>query len=572
MTAKSASSISSFRYWFVISCFFVALAALIGRACYLQILNSDYLREQGNARHLRVVQENAVRGMILDRNGAPLAISTPVDSIWVQPDLLSKDRRQLSALARAVNIDLSELSRALKKYRGKEFMYLKRHVTPTLAKQVTDMKVPGVYLQREYRRYYPAGSVTGHIVGFTDIDDRGQEGLELVFEPLLHATPGRTRVLKDRSGNIVESLESVSLPVPGEDLVVSIDRRVQYLAYRELKAAVRKNRARAGSAIVLDAHTGEILAMVNEPGFNPNNRSNLRSQLFRNRAVTDVLEPGSTLKPFTVAAALESGRFYPGSKIDTSPGTIKIGYKMIKDTHNYGMLTVAGILKKSSNVGSAKIALAMDKERLWRTLTDSGFGQLTGSLLPGESAGIVHPYSRWVRIDHASLSYGYGISVTPIQLARAYTVFANDGVLMPVSILRQRQPVKGQRVLTAQSAIWVRKMLQGAVDVAGTGAAAQIRNYSIAGKTGTVHKVVYGEYSDDNYVALFAGMAPAKNPRLIMVVTIDDPKGDSHFGGQVAAPVFSKVMAGSMRLLNISPDELKPNKPVIVQANAGGAT
>jgi cell division protein FtsI (penicillin-binding protein 3) len=560
------------RYLFVLAMFFIAVCALVGRAVYLQVWNSEFLQKQGDSRHLRVVQENAVRGMILDRNGVPLAISTPVDSVWAQPQLLSKERKHWSRLTKVLKISRNELSRSLRKYSGREFMYLRRHVTPAIARKVKKMEVPGVHLQREYRRYYPAGSVTGHIVGFTDIDDRGQEGIEHVYEPLLQAIPGKTKVLKDRLGHIVERVESISLPTPGRDIVVSIDQRIQYLAYRELKAAVRNNRARAGSVIVLDAQTGEILAMVNEPGFNPNNRLNLRSRLFRNRAVTDVVEPGSTLKPFTIATALESRRFSPRSRIDTSPGYLQVGHKTIRDTHNYGLLTVAGVLKKSSNVGATKIAFAMDKEQLWDVLTGSGFGQMTGSQLPGESAGIFHPPSRWVKIDYASLSYGYGISVTPLQLARAYTVFANDGLLVPVTVLKQHEQVKFQRVLSAKTARQVRDMLEAAVGVDGTGASAQVQHYRVAGKTGTVHKMMYGEYSDDNYVALFAGMVPATRPRLIMVVTIDDPKGEKYYGGQVAAPVFSKVMAGAMRLLNISPDAPESTQPVFMQARSGSST
>ena len=542
------------RYWLVLSGLWAILGLLGVRATYLQVVASDYLQRQGDARYLRTVTDNAHRGMILDRNGSPLAISTPVQSVWADPPAFMRARQHWPALARVLGLQQRDLARQVRKYAGREFMYLKRHVTPDVAARARALKIPGVFLQREYRRYYPTGAVSGHVIGFTDIDDRGQQGLELAYEAMLRSTPGKKRVLRDLYGNIIETVESVSLATPGKDLVVSLDRRIQYLVYRELGAAMEAYNARAATAIVMDTHTGEVLAMVNLPGFNPNNRSKLTSAAFRNRAVTDVFEPGSTLKPFTVAAALESGQLTPESLIDTAPGRIRVGTKFIRDLRNYGELSVAQVIEKSSNVGAAKIALSMSKEQIWGMLRRAGFGETTGSRLPGESAGLLNPPSQWVSIDQASVSFGYGISVTSLQLARAYAVLANDGVLVPITMLRRDAPVRGVKVMTRRTAQQIRNMLELAVSRRGTGAAAQLLHYSVAGKTGTVHKLISGDYAKDRYVASFAGMAPASNPRLVMVVTVDEPEARRHFGGQTAAPVFSRVMAGALRLLNIAPD------------------
>lgn len=542
------------RYWLVLSGLWAILGLLGVRATYLQVVASDYLQRQGDARYLRTVTDNAHRGMILDRNGSPLAISTPVQSVWADPPAFMRARQRWPALARVLGLQQRDLARQVRKYADREFMYLKRHVTPDVAARARALKIPGVFLQREYRRYYPTGAVSGHVIGFTDIDDRGQQGLELAYEVMLRSTPGKKRVLRDLYGNIIETVESVSLATPGKDLVVSLDRRIQYLVYRELGAAMEAYNARAATAIVMDTHTGEVLAMVNLPGFNPNNRSKLTSAAFRNRAVTDVFEPGSTLKPFTVAAALESGQLTPESLIDTAPGRIRVGTKFIRDLRNYGELSVAQVIEKSSNVGAAKIALSMSKEQIWGMLRRAGFGETTGSRLPGESAGLLNPPSQWVSIDQASVSFGYGISVTSLQLARAYAVLANDGVLVPITMLRRDAPVRGVKVMTRRTAQQIRNMLELAVSRRGTGAAAQLLHYSVAGKTGTVHKLISGDYAKDRYVASFAGMAPASNPRLVMVVTVDEPEARRHFGGQTAAPVFSRVMAGALRLLNIAPD------------------
>lgn len=560
------------RYWLVLGMLLSGFGVVSARAVYLQVLSSDYLQSQGDTRHTRVLTDNSHRGMILDRNGVPLAISTPVDSVWAHPKTLTKERNRWPQLAALLGLNTSELSKLVNKHSGREFMYLKRHITPEVAERVMNLKVAGVALLREYRRYYPAGAIAGHVIGFTNIDDRGQEGLELAYDSWLRAVPGSKRVLKDLQGHAVEVVESITLPTPGKNLIVSLDRRIQYLAYRELKAAVQAHRARAGSAIVLDARTGEVLAMVNEPDFNPNNRTQLRSQVFRNRAVTDLFEPGSTLKPFTVAGALESGKFSPNTLINTAPGAIRVGYKTIKDARNYGLISVARVIEKSSSVGAIKIALSLKKKDMWELLKRAGFGETTNSGLPGESPGLLNPPSSWVKIDQASLSFGYGISVTPLQLARAYTVFANDGEMPPISLLRRDAPPSLTRVLPSQTVRKIRAMLELAVGREGTGAAARVPDYRVAGKTGTVRKLTAAGYVDNRYVAWFAGFAPASSPRLVMVVLIDEPTRGGYYGGQIAAPVFARVMTGALRLLDIPPDAPRDgvNKRMVAARAKGG--
>jgi cell division protein FtsI (penicillin-binding protein 3) len=538
----------------VLGLFGVALSLLAARAVYLQVIHADYLQNQGNQRHSRLVKDNSHRGMILDRTGSPLAVSTPVDSVWAHPATLMEEKKNWPVLARLLEITTKELAQLVDKHDGREFMYLKRHVTPEVAERVRALDVPGVALLREYRRYYPAGASAGHVIGFTNVDDAGQEGIELAHDAWLRAVPGRKRVLKDLHGNAVEVVESVALPKPGKDLTLTLDRRIQYLAYRELKNAVAEHQARAGTAIVLDARSGEVLALVNEPDFNPNNRAGLKSQVFRNRAVTDLYEPGSTFKPFTIAAGLESGKFSARTPIDTAPGTVLVGTKTIRDVHNNGLLTVAGVLEKSSNVGMTKIALALPKATLWDMVRRMGFGAATGSQLPGEQIGLLNPPAGWVPIDQASISFGYGISVTPLQLARAYAALANGGHLKPLTLVLPEAEAPGTPVLAPPTARELRAMLELAVGGQGTGAAAQVANYRVAGKTGTVRKLVGGGYSDERYVAWFAGFAPASDPRLVMVVMIDEPTRGGYFGGVTAAPVFARVMAGALRLLDIPAD------------------
>lgn len=540
----------------VLSVLGAAVGLLVWRAVDLQIFNKAFLQEQGDARHLRTVPISAHRGVITDRNGEALAISTPVDSVWAQPDALLADNRALIRVARKLDLDPNAVKRLLEERRDREFVYLKRHATPDLARQVQALEAPGVFLQREYKRYYPMGEVTAHLIGFTNVDDRGQEGLELAYDDHLRGTPGAKRVIKDRLGRIVEDVESISVPRPGRDLSLSIDRRIQYLAYRELKAAVAANRARSGSLVMLDVTTGEVLAMVNQPAYNPNNRGDLKPSHMRNRAVTDVFEPGSTAKAFTVAAALGSGRYHPDTAIDTTPGWHKVSGKMIRDSRNLGAIDLATVLSKSSNVGASKIALTLPPESLWSVFTQVGFGTQSGIGFPGESTGSLAHYSTWRPIEQATLSYGYGLATTALQLAHAYSAIAADGVLRPLGLVRVGVAPAGERVVAKRVARQLREMLQAVVGPEGTAPGAQVAGYRVAGKSGTVHKLVNGAYSEDQYVAIFVGIAPLSDPRLVSVVVIDDPRGEKYYGGQVAGPVFSRVMAGALRLLDVAPDDL----------------
>ena len=536
--------------------FMVIVGLLLSRVVYLQVFNKDFLQDQGSARHLRTVTVNAHRGMIMDRNGEALAISTPVESIWVNPSMLINERQALPRLTRLLGLDLEQTERMLATRMNREFVYLKRHVTPDIANKVLALQAEGVFSQREYRRYYPAGEVTSHVIGFTNIDDQGQEGIELAYQDWLTGTPGKKRVIKDRLGRVIEDVESIHTSSPGKSLTLSIDRRIQYLAYRELKAAVKLNKARSGSAVMLDVQTGEILAAVNQPSYNPNNRKNIRVSQFRNRALTDVFEPGSTIKPFTIAMALESKKYHSKTVIDTTPGSLKVGRNTIRDTKNYGKLDVTHVITKSSNVGASKIALSLEPERMWKMFNSLGFGSVTSSGFPGESAGLLSHFARWHQIEQATLSFGYGLSVTPLQLAHAYSILAADGVSRPVSFLKQERPVVGQQVISAKVSAQVREIMKTVISSEGTGMQASVQGYQVAGKTGTIHKTSSGGYSTDRYISVFAGMAPASHPRLVLVVMVDDPAGELYYGGQVAAPVFSRVMAGALRLMNIAPDNL----------------
>lgn len=546
------------RRWFLLSLFTICMVGLLFRAVHLQVSNKEFLQDHGDARALRIVEIPAHRGMITDRNGESLAISTPVNSIWAVPRKVMDSGLTRDRLAEYLQIDEDELTSLLKDRVGRQFVYLKRRVAPVLAEQVMLLDIPGISLQREYRRYYPAGEVTSHVLGFTNIDDSGQEGIELAYDSWLKGSPGSKRVLKDRLGRVIENIESITTPDTGNELVLAIDRRVQYLAYRELKTTVNHYKARAGTLVMLDVKTGEIIALVGQPSYNPNNRTGLKSSNYRNRALTDVFEPGSTLKPFTIATALESGLYDIKTTIDTRPGFFKVGGHTIRDHNDYGVIDLTTIIKKSSNIGVSKIALSLEPLDVWSTLTKVGFGQITGSGFPGESSGYLNPYNNWSEIEQATLSFGYGISVTALQLAQAYMPFATDGMMLPVSFLKVTEPVNGTQVFSAKVAKQVRAMLQIVVEPGGTGQKASIEGYRIAGKTGTVRKTVVGGYSEDRYLSLFAGMAPASNPRLIAVVIIDEPQGD-YYGGLVAAPVFSNVMAGALRLLDIPPD----NFPVL---------
>jgi cell division protein FtsI (penicillin-binding protein 3) len=531
----------------------LAYVSLVWQSVDRQVFQTAFLQEQGERRYLRTMTVSASRGIILDRNGEPLAISTPVKSVVANPRVVKGDAQTIGALASVLNINPDLLRRQLSTERG--FVYLKRLINPNQAQQVKALDLVGINLLSEYRRFYPSAEVISHLVGFTNIDDQGQEGMELAYNEWLSGIPGAKRVIKDGRGRVVNQVENIKTPSPGKDLALSIDRRLQYLAYRELKSAVAKHRASSGSAVIMDTRTGEILAMVNSPSYNPNAQRGRGSNHLRNRAVTDVFEPGSTIKPFTVVAGLEKGRYQPNTLVDVSPGQMKVGRYLVRDKRNYGKIDVATVLRKSSNVGASKIALSLEPEYLWHLFNELGFGERPYCHFPGESSGRLPHYTDWSMFEQATLSFGYGLSVSPLQLTRAYAVLANDGMRLPVSLLKLDHPPKGERVLHKQTARSVVKMLEAVVSQEGTAPRAAIPGYRVAGKTGTAKKSVAGGYAEDKYLSLFVGMAPASRPRLVMAVFIDEPKGKDYYGGLVAAPVFSKVMSGALRLLNIPPDK-----------------
>jgi len=539
----------------------LGFVTLLGRSLYLQSFHKRFLQEKGDARYNRTLVLPSQRGKITDRHGELLAISSPVESIWANPSDVKVDANQSKKIASLLSLKLDTVNKKLAKS-AREFVYLKRRVSPELAAEVMRLNVPGIYMQREYKRYYPAGEVTAHLVGFTGIDDQGQEGFELTMNKTLSGKSGSRKVIKDRAGHIIEDLEAVKVPQDGHDVVLSIDRRIQYLAHRELAKAVDKFKARAGAAIVLDAKTGEVLAMANVPTYNPNNPVNIQGKS-RNRAITDTFEPGSTMKTVTVAAALESGQYQPTTKVQTAPGRLTIGSATIHDAHPHDVLTVSEVIQKSSNIGSAKMALSLDKQYMWGVFNLIGFGTKTRIGFPGEASGRLRDYKTWRPIEQATMSYGHGISVTLLQLARAYTVFANDGELKPVSLLKLNEAPVGTQVFSPATAHAVKDMLELVVLPGGTALRAQVLGYRVAGKTGTTHKLSpQGGYEKDKYVGSFVGMAPASNPRLIMAVMIDDPSSGEYYGGTIAAPVFSAVMADTLRLLAIPQDA--PNNNVVL--------
>ena len=531
----------------------LTFVALAGRAVYLQGLNNDFLQAKGESRYARAIEISATRGMIVDRNNEPLAISTPVESVAASPADLDITPEQTKKLAKLLQTTVVDLQRKFEESR-REFVYLKRQLPPEQAARIVELNIPGVFLQREYRRYYPAGEVMAHIIGFTNVDDKGQEALELAFEDQLRGKPGHRRVIKDRKGRIVEDIDSIRAPQHGERLTLSIDAKIQYLAFRELKKAIIEHRAKAGGIVVLDALTGEVLAMVNFPTYNPNNRNNHDASRARNRAVTDLFEPGSTLKPFTAATALEAGTATAESIIQTAPGQLTIGKATIHDAHPHGALTVAQVIQKSSNVGAAKLALGLPPETLWNVFNSVGFGTTPQSGFPGEVAGRLRAHEKWKPIEQATMSYGHGISVSLLQLARAYTIFASDGELKAPSLIKRDTPVESSRVISVKTAQAVRKMLEMAVQEGGTAPKAQIVGYRVAGKTGTAHKLEGRGYAANRYVSSFVGFAPASHPRLIVAVMIDEPSAGHHYGGVVAAPVFSEVVGGALRLMAVPPD------------------
>ena len=553
-----------FLYWrvhLILFAMFACVLVIAWKVGMLHIAERDFLQDQGDARTIRTVPLVANRGLITDRNGEPLAVSTPVQSIWVDPRKIARDSETIRILARQLELNESVLEQNINSKSNLEFLYLKRRLSPVEAKRVLNLNLEGVYSQQEYQRFYPQGEVTAHLIGFSNVDDIGQEGLELTYDEWLRGVPGKRQVMKDRRGNIIEELNTIQTAQPGKSLELSIDFRIQNIAYRELKEEFITRRAKGASIVVLDVVSGEVLAMANQPSYNPHNKSGMTDfSVLRNRAITDVFEPGSTVKAFTIAAALETGLYSPGTIIETSPGWMMVSGNEVKDLFDYGTLTTAGVITKSSNVGSSKIALDIGAEPIRDVMARVGFGEVLGTGFPGERSGVLPNPRKWGRHVTATFSFGYGLSATALQLANAYSVLADNGIRKPASLLKLSdqaiKDVRREKVIEAEITSEVRKMLRTVVDASSGGSAleANVPFYSVAGKTGTAHVVGEAGYEENLHNSLFVGMLPASDPRIVIVVVINEPKGDEHYGGQVAAPVFSRVAAGAMRILNISPD------------------
>ena len=553
-----------FFYWrvhLILFAMFACVLVIAWKVGMLHIAERDFLQDQGDARTIRTVPLVANRGLITDRNGEPLAVSTPVQSIWVDPRKIARDSETIRILARQLELNESVLEQNINSKSNLEFLYLKRRLSPAEAKRVLNLNLEGVYSQQEYQRFYPQGEVTAHLIGFSNVDDIGQEGLELTYDEWLRGVPGKRQVMKDRRGNIIEELNTIQTAQPGKSLELSIDFRIQNIAYRELKEEFITRRAKGASIVVLDVVSGEVLAMANQTSYNPHNKSGMTDfSVLRNRAITDVFEPGSTIKAFTIAAALETGLYSPGTIIETSPGWMMVSGNEVKDLFDYGTLTTAGVITKSSNVGSSKIALDIGAEPIRDVMARVGFGEVLGTGFPGERSGVLPNPRKWGRHVTATFSFGYGLSATALQLANAYSVLADNGIRKPASLLKLSdqaiKDVRREKVIEAEITSEVRKMLRTVVDASSGGSAleANVPFYSVAGKTGTAHVVGEAGYEENLHNSLFVGMLPASDPRIVIVVVINEPKGDEHYGGQVAAPVFSRVAAGAMRILNISPD------------------
>ncbi|EAT10953.1 penicillin-binding protein 2 [Bermanella marisrubri] len=548
----------AWRHYLVMTLGLLLFVVLAGRLVQLQTFEQDFLQSEGEKRTVRDQLIHAYRGMIVDRNNEPLAVSTPVKSIWINPKQFLQDSKDIEGDLRQLAFHLSQSFWQLKNRvllnKQKEFMYLERQQTPLLAKAIQALELPGVGVQQEFKRFYPAGEVASHVVGFTNIDESGIEGVELAFNDYLEGTPGVGRIVKDRLGRLVKDLGVVEPAQAGKELVLSLDLRLQYQAYRELKASVTQHGAKAGSLIMVDVKTGEILALVNQPAFNPNNRVELVADSVRNRVATDIFEPGSTVKPFTVAAALSNGIVQTESIVNTHPGFMRLKGKTIRDHRDYGRLDITGILTKSSNIGVSKLALEMGGNALWQFYQSLGLGQPVGLGLPGEQGGKISIRgAHWDNLQTATMSFGYGLAVTPLQLAQAYQVLANGGIKMPLTLVKQNK-VRGERIISNKVANDVVAMLETVVGPKGTARRARVDGYRVAGKTGTVHKVGAQGYKDESYLSLFAGIAPADNPRIATIIVVDEPAGREYYGGEVAAPVFSRVAQASLRLLNIAPN------------------
>ncbi|MCD6038728.1 MAG: ftsI [Gammaproteobacteria bacterium] len=562
MKQSSHASYIAWRFYLLISLILLIVLGLILRMLDLSILKRHFLQLQGDVRVLRTVMTPGFRGMITYRNGYPLAISTSVFSIWVNPTEFSPTPQQIKSLSQTLAIKPFSIYSLLKRYEGSshEFAYLKRDVSPDIANKVKALMIPGVYLMQGFKRYYPEVEVTAHVVGFTNVDDRGQEGLELAYNDWLTGTQGKTLVVKDRIGRTISHVRSLAAQQPGHDLVLSLDKRIQYIAYRELMAGIKSNLAESGSAIVIDVKTGEILAMVNQPSFNPNKRIVGKTDIFRNRAVTDTFEPGSTIKAFSVASALDSGKYKLDTVIDTDPGWLRIGHNVVHDEHNLGKVTIRQILQLSSNVGVTKMILSLPPAQLWKMLHQVGFGEATGIGFPGERSGELLYRDHWDPFALATLSFGYGMSATTLQLAQAYMVFADQGIKIPLSLLRVNKLPVGERVISAKVADQMLEVLEAVVskdsgkEEQSTGKQAQIPGYRVAGKTGTA-RIVGARGYEKRYVSSFVGIAPVSNPRFVVAVVIRDPRGKNYFAARVSAPIFKKIMEATLHTLNVPPDE-----------------
>ena len=553
-----ASKTPVWRSKFIVAGIGLAFVGLIGRAAYVQVINNDFFLRQGEVRFARTLELPANRGRILDRNGLILASSVPAASIWAIPEDVERDKVKLRQLAKLLEMPLAELNKKLED-EDKTFVWIKRQLDWDVGQQITALGIKGVYLRKEYRRQYPEGESAAHVVGFTNVEDKGQEGVELGFNKDLAGKAGSRRVIKDRLGRVVEDVGDQIPPVDGRDMQLSIDSKVQFFAYQKLRDAVTANKAKAGSVVVLDSITGEVLALANYPSYVPDKRQNLTGEQLRNRALTDTFEPGSTMKPITVAMALEAGRIKPSTIIETGPGRYSLGGFTISDTHNYGSLTVEGVIQKSSNVGALKIAQKMTPHEMWDTYTALGYGQKPQIQFPGAVTGRLRPWKGWKPVEQATMSYGYGLSASLFQMAHSYTAFAHDGRVVPVTMLKSSEPAVGVPVFSAENARAVRKMLQMAAGPGGTGQKAQTLGYSVGGKSGTAHKQVGKGYASNRYRSWFTGMAPIENPRIIVAVMIDEPTAGQYFGGLVAAPVFSEVVQQTLRLMGVQPDmEVKP--------------
>jgi cell division protein FtsI (penicillin-binding protein 3) len=550
---RLAAGLSAWRFGSVLGVFLLVVVVLGWRLVDLQVVDNDFLQRQGDVRTIRVESIDAHRGVISDRYGEPLAVSTPVQTIWANPSETDPGEARLTNLARLLGLNEANLRARLRRYSGREFIYLRRKIQPSLSKQVMALDIDGIYTRQEYRRYYPAGEVAAHVVGFTNIDEHGQEGLELSYNEWLSGEPGRKRVLKDNRGRVIKDLSLIRDASPGHNLELSIDLRLQYLAYRELKAVVQAQHAHGGTLVMLDVNTGEVLAMVNQGSYNPNDRSQLAPENLRNKAITDLFEPGSTMKPIAMAAALETGKYSVNDTIDTSPGYRRFGRFTIRDHRNYGVISLTDIIAKSSNVGISKIATDIGGDIIRDLYARVGIGQPTGVGFPGEAVGVLPAPPKWRPVEEATLAYGYGMSVNALQLAQAYMVIANGGTRYPLSLLKLKDEPQGQRVLSEKVAYEVRTMLHEVI-TRGTGSRAQPGFYSAGGKTGTVHLVGSHGYEDSQYKAIFAGMAPIENPRIVAVVAVDAPQSGEYYGGEVAAPVFARVVSDALRLLNVKPE------------------